>query len=165
MGRCRRCDRSGIFVFTDRFGLCARCRTVVALDLTDRAAGLNECIELVDTSKDLPTRIARCDEAIEHLRYIRDTYERRGINVLDPPADDQLAKLRWARDECFADDVKIKLDSARRKAGDATTAEERADAFAEVLDVISEHRPQMRAPSRLDAYQAEAERAIQDAQA
>ncbi len=137
----------------------------MALDLTDRAAGLNECIEFVDTSKDLPTRIARCDEAIEHLRYIRDTYERRGINVLDPPADDQLAKLRWARDECFADDVKIKLDSARRKAGDATTAEERADAFAEVLDVISEHRPQMRAPSRLDAYQAEAERAIQDAQA
>ena len=36
MSRCRRCDRSSIFVFTDRFGLCARCRTVVALDLTDK---------------------------------------------------------------------------------------------------------------------------------
>lgn len=165
MGRCRHCDRSGIFVVTDRFGLCARCRTVVALDLADRASSLNECIELVDTSTDFSTRIARCEEAIEHLKYMRDTYERRGIKVLDPPADDQLAKLRWARDECFADDVEAELKKASREAGAATTAAERVDAYTRVIDTISEHGGRMRVPSRLDAYRAEVERATRDAQA
>ncbi|NLO26612.1 MAG: hypothetical protein GX113_00285 [Actinobacteria bacterium] len=72
MGRCIHCDKDGVFVFTDRFGLCPRCRTVVALDLNDRASSLNGCAEVVDTSKELVTRLARCDEAIEHLRYTRD---------------------------------------------------------------------------------------------
>lgn len=72
MGRCIHCDKDGVFVFTHRFGLCPRCRTVVALDLNDRASSLNGCAEVVDTSKELVTRLARCDEAIEHLRYTRD---------------------------------------------------------------------------------------------
>lgn len=164
MGRCRYCGRSGIFLSVDKDGLCARCKPIVTMDLSQRVRHINESIELVEKSKNLSTRLSRCDFAIQELEYLRDTYERREIDVLSPSADEQIAKLRWARDECVVESVQTELEKAKLKAQAATTIKARVNAYTKALLSISEGEAQMQDPSRLASYEVEVKRAVHSIQ-
>jgi hypothetical protein len=164
VGQCRYCGKHGFLLSVDEFGLCAGCRPGVALDITQRTRIVNESSKHVEESKNLSTRLSRCDLAIQHLEYIHDTYELRGIMLVAPSAEEQIAKLVWARDECVVEDVQAKVEKAKRKADIATTATTRVNAYSPALLAIAEGKPEMRDSSRLEPYEVEVKRAMHTAQ-
>jgi len=112
---------------------------------------INDSAKLVVESKNLSTRLSRCDLAIQHLEYMRDTYERRGIWLLDEPSEQKLAKFLEARDECVVEDVQARMEVAKQKAAVASTPASRANAFSPVLLAISTGRKEMRDSSRVES--------------
>jgi len=164
VGQCRYCGKSGLFLSVGSDGLCAGCRPVVALDVSQRVRIVNESWKIAQQSKSLSTSLSRCDLAIQHLQHIRDTYERRGIMPMTPTAEEEIAKFVWARDECVVEDVKMKVAKAKRKADVATTATARLNAYSQTLLAITEGKPEMLDSSRLEPYEVEVKRLMHTAQ-
>lgn len=76
--------------------------------MTQRGRIINDSLKLVDQSKNLSARLSRCDLAIQHLEYFRDTCERRGIWPISPSSDEKTATLLLVRDERVVEDVRAK---------------------------------------------------------
>jgi len=157
---CAYCGASAEYFEIGEDGLCAACHDTILADVTDHVAVLrNEQAEL-DESEDLAALLKAADLAIETFEYLRDTYEARGVFVIEPRADEQIATVWRMRDDNIVEDAERRLVHAQVAAQAANSAEGRALALALGLVAIAEDRAIMREPSALESVATGARAAL-----
>jgi len=82
MSECKLCGKKGLFVSVNSFGLCSNCAPRVAIDVQQRVRIIIDCLRLISESKNLETRISRCDILIQHATALKQ-YEDKGISTLE----------------------------------------------------------------------------------
>lgn len=163
MATCKYCGKSGWFTSVNRNGLCGKCVPVVELDIQQRTRIVNESATLVDTSKKLETRLARCDLIIEHVSEMR-KYEERGIPISDPPPSVVLSNTIKAKDEIVAEAMHEHARKARSKAETATTVRTKVSALSKALLTVREYMPRVSDMSSLETIERELKSAIHKTQ-
>lgn len=79
MATCSICRKSGIFLALDKFNACNNCKTKIYPVLERQFEILNDCLTLIQTSKNIKTRLGRIDFAkgilAEFLVYEKNGYK------------------------------------------------------------------------------------------
>ena len=83
MAQCKMCGRKGFLLSVSAIGLCKSCSPSVVMDIQQRVRIINDCMELIDTSKYMTTRLSRCNLLIEHAQALLE-YEHKGIPTVNP---------------------------------------------------------------------------------
>lgn len=83
MGRCIWCNRDGFFMLVDGNRLCADCGPGVRLEVERRLEIIRESQDLVNRSKNVWTRLSRCQLILREAEQLL-IYERRGLEVFEP---------------------------------------------------------------------------------
>jgi hypothetical protein len=80
MGQCKLCGRKGLFLSLSRNGLCNGCEEFFVLDLKNRVRIIDDCVRLITTSKNIDTRLKRCDLLEEQYKVLLE-YQEKGILI------------------------------------------------------------------------------------
>lgn len=72
MATCGRCARSGFFLGVDKDGLCGTCAQWLDLEARNVGRILRESVEIINSSKNLETRLSRCDTILSLRGSIRE---------------------------------------------------------------------------------------------
>jgi len=83
MAQCKMCGRKGFLLSVSANGLCKSCDQIVVMDVQQRGRIINDCMKLIDKSKNIKTRLSRCDLLIEHAQALLE-YEHKGIPTVNP---------------------------------------------------------------------------------
>ena len=83
MAQCKMCERKGIFLSVSENGLCKSCESIVVMDIQQRVRIINDCIKLVNESKNMSTQLSRYDLLREHAQVLLN-YEHKGIPTISP---------------------------------------------------------------------------------
>lgn len=149
MSTCRQCNKSGWFLRTSPEGLCQQCELIWALDVQQHGRILQESIKLIETSKNLKTRLSRIDVALRSCREMR-KYEQRGVKTFETPPSIAIAELERVRTQVIESTIEDELVRARTKSQNATTPAGRISPFSRVVDKIGELYPQTEDVSGLE---------------
>lgn len=104
MAKCKMCGRRGFFLLVSTNGLCKSCNPIVVMDVQQRGRIINDCVRLVRESKNVKTRLSRCDLLIEHARALLE-YEHRGIPTVRPCPSRLLSEYSAVRDQVVFEGV------------------------------------------------------------
>ncbi|HHW26215.1 MAG TPA: hypothetical protein GXX23_02615 [Firmicutes bacterium] len=137
MGECRLCGRKGWLVSVNQYGLCMNCQSAVAVETSSRLRVINESSEIIRNSKNLATRLSRCDVLEENARELR-KYEERGLPVTNPLPSQLMALAQQLREEVLSEEAVKILDAARAKADVVATPKARVSALSAGLLKITE---------------------------
>ena len=83
MATCKLCKRSGIFFKVNSEGLCENCYPTFLLSVESLLRIINESIKIIDESKNLKTRIKRCEIIVQRAGVLV-KYEEAGIKTTKP---------------------------------------------------------------------------------
>lgn len=115
MAQCKLCDCSGWFLSLSDHALCQRCEGLFQLDLHQRVRIIKDSQKIIETSRNLATKLSRIEVAISHLKALLD-YERRGINTILPPPSEAIRNYESRREEDLAHHAALVHDEAVAKA-------------------------------------------------
>lgn len=108
MGQCKWCERRGFFLFVDTNGLCKNCSPIVIFDIEQRTRIIQDCIRLMKYSKELDTRLSRCDLLKQHAEALL-KYENKDIVTIKPPPSEFIKSYNDLRREIIEDDRKERI--------------------------------------------------------
>ena len=152
MGECKWCGRKGLFVSVSQNGLCGTCTPIVGMDFQQRNRIIQDCLKLISESKNVKTRISRCDLLIEHAEALIQ-YEQKGIPTFQPEPSELARQVREERDNIILGGAEAEVDKALAKAEVATTPRTSVSTANKALLKLREAREEMAEPSRLDVLE------------
>jgi|GEM_PF-6693262 len=82
MGRCLHCSKRGIFLITNKNGLCKNCISLIKEQAERWSSIINESIDIITRSKNTETLTSRCVVIINMIEKL-DNYERLGFYKSD----------------------------------------------------------------------------------
>ena len=97
MAECLWCKRSGFFLSLSKDHLCKGCVPVVLLEVSQRSRVINESAQLIENSKNLDTRLSRCDVILSNARCLL-KYEEHGIGGMQPRPSDLISNCLARKD-------------------------------------------------------------------
>ena len=83
MAQCKMCGKKGFLLSVSVNGLCKSCDPIVVMDIQQRGRIINDCMNLIDKSKNIDTRLSRCELLIKHAKALLE-YEHKEIPTLNP---------------------------------------------------------------------------------
>ena len=102
MARCKNCARSGLFLSVDSKGLCGSCSPLVIMDVQQKGRLIQDCMKLVENSKNLDIQLTRYDFLMENLRGLLQ-YEQKTIPTITPLPSFLIAQYEGKRDKLVMD--------------------------------------------------------------
>jgi len=96
MAQCKMCGRKGFFLSVSKDGLCKSCESIVVMDIQQRGRIINDCIKLVNESKNMNTQLSRYDLLKEHVQALLE-YEHKRIPTISPPLQNRGTVLRLTK--------------------------------------------------------------------
>jgi NADH pyrophosphatase NudC (nudix superfamily) len=105
------CGQKGFLLSVSKNGLCKSCDQLVVMDVQQRGQIINDCMKLVDKSKNIKTRLSRCDLLIEHAQALSE-YEDKGISTVDPSPSQLLSQYTAIRAQLVGEGKKPNAESA-----------------------------------------------------
>ncbi|MBU0518192.1 hypothetical protein KKA00_05440 [bacterium] len=148
MGKCKLCNRSGIFLSITSNGLCKKCDPVFYLDFKQRARIINESMNLVEDSKKLETRINRCQDIVEHANSLLE-YEKRGIPTIQPLPSELIDIYENKPDELIKETLQIDWEKTVQKVNVPSTAKVKINHLSKLLLRIGDLKNEVNNPSYL----------------
>jgi len=142
MAQCKWCGRGGWFVSVDRNGLCTNCARPVLMDIEQWQRIITESIELIQKSKNIKTRLGRCNDATRHLEALL-PYERKGIPTLSPNPSELIGTVQAMRNEVILEHIQSEVDKALIKLDVASTLRGKLGPLEKALAVVAEYRPEL----------------------
>lgn len=121
-------------------GLCEYCLPQAQTDVAPRAKRIMSSSAIMDRSTSLNTVLSRCDLCLDDLTYIRDTYESRGIPIIQPSTDELMRTIAGGRDEAVTTAAEAIAAKASAKEEAAATAKSRATALRSGASSLAELR-------------------------
>ncbi len=121
MAQCKYCSKRGFFLSTDSIGLCSVCAVAFRMEVAQKALLIVESGRLVEESKNLPTRISRCNLVIQ-LASDLIKYEERGIWNLEFSPRSLVRTFSARKDELYLEDATSVAQATVKKAQVSTSA-------------------------------------------
>jgi len=92
MGQCKYCDKRGFFLSVDKDGLCRNCAPALLMRVQQSIRVIKESEDIINKSKNIDTRISRCDTILIHLEGLIEL-EMKGIPTLNIPPSKLLQQV------------------------------------------------------------------------
>jgi ssDNA-binding Zn-finger/Zn-ribbon topoisomerase 1 len=108
MAQCKMCGQKGFLLKVSANGLCKSCDPIVVMDVQQRGRIINDCMKLIDESKNIKTRLSRCDLLIEHAQALLE-YEHKGIPTVNPSPSHLLSEYMPIRTQMAGGENSDKL--------------------------------------------------------
>lgn len=119
MAQCKKCSISGWFLSVSDYGMCAKCTTIAGVELPRLVQIIQESVAIIEKSKKLETILSRADVISEKLSVL-ETYQSKGIHIVEPSAFAELSKIRENRDGLVHDFCLKELQVVHAKAPTST---------------------------------------------
>ena len=159
MSQCKRCGKKGFFLSLHPNGLCNECNTIVVLDVYERTRCIEACMKVIDKSKNVNTRLSRCDVVLEHAEALLE-YEQKGIPTIDPYPSSLIVEVRKNRDEIIIESVNAKVEKALTKVELSTSPKTSRTAANKALLEIREGRNELKDASLLDSLEKRIKKSV-----
>lgn len=127
MATCNQCGRSGWFLKV-RSGLCDQCYEPVVRTVLRAKEIFDESLELVNNSKNLNTRLGRCDTALEQLDRLEE-YEHLEFVSMHPDFQTARKELAHHKVELVREHLEEKERAARERIETLSTTNAKANQF------------------------------------
>ena len=154
MGECKLCGNKGIFLRISANGLCRECDVKVVFEIQQKGRIVNDCIRLVNESKNLDTRMSRLDLMIKHLAAIEE-YEKKGIPTITPLASELKKKYLAMHDGIIEETIRKQFNEipTRVVAGQSLTTVD--NALVKILLTINEQKQNLLDKAYLDRLESD----------
>lgn len=129
--------------------LCKTCEPTIIREIQSRARIIKDCMKLVDESKNLKTRLSRCDLLIEHAQALL-KYQEKGIPTITPSPSQLLAEYSAMRDQIILDSLTAEAEKMLAKAEIEATPRTSINEANKVLLRIQEGKQELQDSSKLD---------------
>ena len=153
MAQCKMCERKGIFLSVSENGLCKSCESIVMMDIQQRVRIINDCIKLVNESKNMSTQLSRYDLLREHAQALL-KYEHKGIPTISPSPSQFLSEYTTNRDQIVLESVTAEVEKALTKAEIAITSRTSINEANKALLKIQESKKELNDQAKLDQLEA-----------
>ena len=110
MGQCKYCGKKGFFLSIDKDGLCRNCAPVLLLQVQQSIRVIKESEEIINKSKNMDTRISRCDTILIHLKRLIEL-ERKGIPTLNIPPSKLFEQVINKKNKITSETGRVEPDS------------------------------------------------------
>lgn len=157
MAECKMCGRKGLFLLVSANGLCKSCESIVVMDVQQRGRIINDSMKLVAESKNMKTRLSRCDLLIEHAQALLE-YEHKGIPTVSPFPSQLLSEYTAMRDQIVLEGVTAEVEKALTKAEIAVKPSTSINEANKALLKIQEGKQELRDQAKLDQLEARVRR-------
>lgn len=157
MAECKMCGRKGLFLSVSANGLCKSCEPIVVMDVQQRGRIINDSRKLVAESKNMKTRLSRCDLLIEHAQALLE-YEHKGIPTVSPSPSQLLSEYTAMRNQIVLEGVTAEVEKALTKAEIAVTPRTSINEANKALLKILEGKQELRDQAKLDQLEARVRR-------
>lgn len=157
MAQCKMCGRKGFFLSVSANGLCNSCESIVVMDVQQRGRIVNDCMKLVAESKNMRTRLSRCDLLMDHAQALLE-YEHKGIPTLTPSPSQLLSEYTAMRDQIVLEGVTAEVEKALAKAEIAAAPRTSINEANKALLKIREGKQELRDQAKLDKLEARVRR-------
>jgi len=141
MGKCRWCNKRGLFLKVDVNGLCAKCYPIV-YEIEGAARVLSDSLNLISTGKSFKTRIGRCADALLQCERLL-KFEDKGIPTISPLPSETIRFVLSEKDRILAGEAEAIAQKALAKAQLSSTAaaKERviAAAMLKIEDLVHDY--------------------------
>lgn len=124
------------------------------MDIDERLRVINDCIELVNESENVKTRLSSYDLLIEHARALLE-YEVRGIPTIKPHPSHFVMEHNARRDQIVLEGVTQEVEKMLAEAKAATTFRKSITEANKALAKIKEGRQEIRVRAKLDQLEAQ----------
>lgn len=187
MAQCERCKKKGFFVFVNANGLCKSCaaqsqcrlcekwtthlitshgicydcQDIFEMDVTQRLRIMNDCEKLVDNSKNMNTRLSRCDLLLEHAQALL-KYEKKKIPTIEPYPSQYLKEYTAKRNQIILEGVTEVVEKALAKAKIGTTPSTSITQANKALVEIQEKKQKLPDSSKLDQLESQVRKFIHE---
>jgi len=153
MAQCKMCERKGIFLSVSENGLCKSCESIVVMDIQQRVRIINDCIKLVNESKNMSTQLSRYDLLREHAQALL-KYEHKRIPTISPSPSKFLSEYTTNRDQIVLEGVTAEVEKVLAKAEIATTPHTSINEANKALFKIIESKKELNDQAKLDQLEA-----------
>jgi hypothetical protein len=160
---CKNCGNKGIFLSVNRDGLCKSCEPIVVNDIQQHARIINDSMKLVEESKNIKTKLSRCDLLIQHAKRIQE-YENRGIPTIDPLPSELVDEYTSERDQIIVIGLKEEVKKALAKADLAVTITSKINNANKALLQIQEYKPELINPDLINDLENKVKKYVQEIQ-
>ncbi|MBU4349766.1 hypothetical protein KJ830_03460 [bacterium] len=149
MAQCKMCGRKGFFLSVSEDGLCKSCESIVVMDIQQRGRIINDCIKLVNESKNMSTQLSRYDLLREHAQALLE-YEHKGIPTISPSPSQFLSEYTTNRDQIVLEGITAEVEKALARAEIATTPRTSINEANKALLKIREGKKELNDKAKLD---------------
>lgn len=163
MAQCKTCGKRGIFLSLTPSGLCQDCAPLVTMEINRRAQIIDDCVRIMKESRNLKTRVSRCDVLRQQAEALLD-YERKDIPTLEVSPSEVIEACKSDREELICEGVETEVKEALGKAEVITSLKKKITAAEKVLLIIQEWRAELRDPSKLDTLDSQVKKFIHKTQ-
>jgi len=157
MAQCKMCGQKGLLLSVSANGLCKSCEPIVVMDVQQRGRIMQDCMKLVAESKNMETRLSRCDLLVEHAQFLLE-YEHKGIPTISPLPSELLTEYNAMRDQIVLEGVTAEVEKALAKAEIVATSRTSINETNKALFKIREGRQELRDQAKLDQLEARVRR-------
>lgn len=157
MAQCKMCGRKGFFLLVSANSLCKSCEPIVVMNVQQRGRIINDCMKLVAESKNMKTRLSRCDLLIEHAQALLE-YEHKGIPTVSPSPSQLLSEYTAMRDQVVLEGVTAEVEKALAKAEIVATPRTSINEANKALLKIREGKQELCDEAKLDQLEARVRR-------
>lgn len=161
MATCARCERSGFFLALNSSKLCTSCAQWLDYHATNLARIVRESVEIINTSKNLETRLSRCDTLLSLRAPLRELEALGRRIITDPPTVAQFMKTMEAQKSTLIENtLKREVEDAFAKSASLTSVNAKASALAKVSVRIESFLSHASAPASLPELKQKVQDAI-----
>lgn len=157
MALCKNCARSGMFLSVDSNSLCGSCSPFIIMDIQQKGRLVQDCMRLVDNSKNLDVQLSRYEFLMENLRGLLH-YEQKTISTISPLPSFLIGQYEGKRDRLVIDHLTALFDAAKSKAPVGSSAKSIIGRLNKVLMKLRDHQQKLQAKTAI----ARLERSIVD---
>jgi hypothetical protein len=115
MAQCKLCNKKGLFLSVNQTGLCKYCNVKFQSAMHNNMRRLQDCENLIETSKNPKTISGRLDFLIELLLELK-VFEDKNIPVLTHPIQELIVDKSSASNERLLNILNLKFLTAKEKA-------------------------------------------------
>ena len=149
MGECKLCNKKGFLFFVNENGLCSNCQSIVLNEIKQTMRVINDCVKLINESKNMKTRLSRCDVLLKCANDLLE-YEKMGIPTINPNPSEFIADYTNTRDQIIMDDISINVEKLVMKSEIIGTSRAAINEINKAIIKIREGKKELLDQSKLD---------------
>ncbi len=142
MATCKVCEKSSWLLRVSQDGVCYACEAIQNQIIDGKVQRIRESAELVETGKNLKTRLSKCDDIIRIASELID-FEQRGIHTTDTPPSRLVDEFRVEKNnvliEHVREEVRKRLERAELRTTTRSQINEAAKAILKIQDIRKEY--------------------------